>query len=260
MSHRKILLLVLLTSAVLVTALLVIGRRASGQPPAKDETNPIVRINEKANLLNSGAEEQTREVADEILKAFELDQVPDEVISEARDRLIAAEIRYRKGDLKPISEFGVVRMVNMLADRLGAPAYAKTNVFEVRRMEINFVPWLGKFMSEKPARDAGPKRVGTSFNPTMSPLEAMTIAGLLIQQKRFNPSFQLTQTEWLAKHYGKGKAKGDPPDAASEPRRQQFDQSLQRLPETMSAEDFINLSQSALDKLGVPRAGGRANQ
>jgi hypothetical protein len=147
MRHRKLFVLVLLSSALLVTALLVVGRRASGQDTAKETSNSIARINEKATLLNTGDQTQVREVADEVFKAFDLDQVPDEVISETRDRLIAAEVRYRAGQGKPISEFGVVRMVNMLADSLGAPAYAKTNVFEVRRMEMNFIPWLGKFMS-----------------------------------------------------------------------------------------------------------------
>jgi hypothetical protein len=261
MRHRKLFVLVLLSSALLVTALLVVGRRASGQDTAKETSNSIARINEKATLLNTGDQTQVREVADEVFKAFDLDQVPDEVISETRDRLIAAEVRYRAGQGKPISEFGVVRMVNMLADSLGAPAYAKTNVFEVRRMEMNFIPWLGKFMSQKAAHNnTDVKRVGASFNPTMSPLEAVTIAGLLIQQKRFNPGFQLTQSEWLAKHYGKRNPKDNLQEARNTQSHEQLDQILQRSTDTMTAKDFIKLSHNALDKLGVPQAEGSANQ
>jgi hypothetical protein len=94
----------------------------------------------------------------------------------------------------------------------------------------------------------------------MSPLEAVTIAGLLIQQKRFNPGFQLTQSEWLAKHYGKRNPKDNLQEARNTQSHEQLDQILQRSTDTMTAKDFIKLSHNALDKLGVPQAEGSANQ
>src|SRR5439155_1243433 len=131
----------------------------------------------------------------------------------------------------PVSEFGVVRMTNTLMDALGAPAYAKTNVFEVRRLEMNFLPFLSKFIGKKPAgQNNGAKARGSSINPIMSPLEGATIAGLLIQQKRFNPAYQVTQEEFVAKHAGKGKAKGNGGglDDIDQKRSDEIEQAIQR--------------------------------
>lgn len=261
MSRRSaVLLILLLASALAITAVLVIGDRSARGQDARQDQDSIARINAKAALLNTGDESQISELADEVFKSFELDQVPADITAGLKDRLVQAEVRYRTGRGKPISEFGVVRMTNMLADKLGAPAYAKTNVFELRRMEMNFIPYLGKLMSKKPAGTSGVKSVGSSINATMSPIEAVTIAGLLIQQKRFNPSYQVTQAEWLAKHYGKGKAKDGLQEALKTKRSEEFDHILQNATDTMPVDDLIQLAHQALDKLGVPRSEGRANQ
>src|SRR5437016_8162566 len=179
----------LVSSAFVITSVLVVGgRHASGQ---NDATGAISRINERAALLNTADEARIRQLADEVFKAFDIDQAPPEIANSLKDRLVRAEVNYRGGNGKPVSEFGVVRMTNMLMDKLGAPAYAKTNVFEVRRLEMNFLPFLSKFIGKKPVgQNNGAKALGSSINPIMLPLEAATIAGLLIQQKRFNPTYQ----------------------------------------------------------------------
>lgn len=252
----------LLASALVVTAALVVGNRpASGQDSSGEPANPIARINNKAALLNTGDETQIRELADDVFATFELDQVPAGLVEGLKNRLIRAEVNYRTGRGKPVSEFGVVRMVNTFADEVGAPPYAKTNVFEVRRLEMHFLPLLTKFIGRKPAgKGDGPKERGSSFNATMSPLEAFTIAGLVIQQKRFNPSYQVTQQEYLAKRKAKDKKKDGLQDALSTKRNEDFDKALQRATDGKSVADLMKLSHQALDKLGVARAEGRSGQ
>lgn len=252
-----------LSSALIVTAVLIVGsRRASGQNGAAEATDPVSRINSKAESLNSADEMQIRDLADEIFKTFELDQAPAAFTDSLRERLVRAEVNYRTGRGNPVSEFGIVRMTNMLGDKLGAPAYFKTNVFEVRRLEMNFLPVLSKLIGKKPAGQAnGPKALRSSINSTMSPLEAFTIAGFLIQQKRYNPAYQVTQDEFLAKHAKKDKGKGgDKAANFDKTRRNEVEQSVERGANALSVTDLFKLSHEALDKLGVARGEGRTGQ
>ena len=261
MKRRNVILgFLLLSSALAITAVLIVGdRKASGQ---NDASGSISRINDQAALLNTADETQIRQLADEVFTSFDLDQAPSEITNSLKDRLVSAEVNYRRGHGKPVSEFGVVRMTNTLMDKLGAPAYAKTNVFEVRRLEMNFLPFLSKFIGKRPVgQNNGAKARGSSINPIMSPLEGATIAGLLIQQKRSNPTYQVTQDEWVAKHVGKGKAKGNAGlGDIDQKRSDEIEQAIQRGTDALSVADLFKLSHQALDKLGVARSDGRTGQ
>lgn len=263
----KVLGLLGLSSVMIVTALLIAGSRlASSQTGATDARDSISRINSKAEALNSADETQIRDLTDEIFKSFELDQVPAALTDGLRERLVQAEMNYRSGRGKPVSEFGIVRMTNMLGDKLGAPAYFKTNVFEVRRLEMAFMPFLSKLIGKKPAGHiSGPKAKKSSVNATMSPLEAFTIAGLLIQQKRFNPTYQVTQGEFLAQHAAKAKDKDKArgPDKAfnvDTTRRKEVEQTFEGGANALSIPELLKLSHEALDKLGVARTEGGTGQ
>ena len=126
---------------------------------------------------------------------------------------------------------------------------------------MNFLPLLTKFIGQKPAgQGGGPKAPGSSFNATMSPLEAFTIAGLVIQQKRFNPAYQVTQQEYLAKRKGKDKKKDGLQETLNAKRNEEFDQAMRRATDGKSVADLMKLSHQALDKLGVARSEGRSGQ
>lgn len=265
MSRRKTTLLVFLVlcSALVITAVFVIGGRpASGQNSGDEAADSVSRINQKAALVNSGDETQIRQLADEVFKSFEIDQAPAAITESLKDRLVRAEVNYRSGRGKPVSEFGIVRMINMLADTLGAPNYAKTNVFEVRRLEMNFLPYLSQLIGKKPDGETnGPKPLGSSINPTLSPLEAVTIAGLLIQQKRFNPAYQMTQQEWVSNHGGKRGPKNFASALANrDDKRGEIERAIQQGTGALSATDLFKLPHRALDMLGVERAEGGTGQ
>ena len=259
MSKRNSLLGVLfLSSALIVTAVLVFGdRRASGQDTRNDQTNSVERINAKAELLNTADETVIRDLADEVFTSIDADLASPEIITGVKDRIVRAEVNYRSGHGKPVSEFGVVRMTNMLMKKLGAPAYAQTNVYEVRRLEMNFLPFLSKFIGKKPAGTShGPKALGSSFNPEMSPLEGIAVANLLIQQKRVNPVYQVTYDEWLARRSAKKSGKQVINDNS---RRLEMEKIIQRGGD-LSVYELVKLPHRALDLLGVPREEGRAKQ
>ena len=255
MSKRNSLLGVLfLSSALCVTAVLIVGgRRASSQDFQIDRPDSIARINSKAELLNTADESVIRELTDGVFMSFDADLVPQEIKDSMKERIVRAEVNYRRGFGKPVSEFGVVRMTNMLMKKLGAPAYAQTNVFEVRRLEMNFLPFLSKFIGKKPVGTShGPKALGSSFNPEMSPLEAVVIANLMIQQKRVNPAYQLTQDEWVAKHYGKNLSKHEFGDKS---RSDEMEKAIKHGGD-LSVYELVKLPHRALDLLGVERVEG----
>jgi hypothetical protein len=185
------------------------------ETPARGETevarnqahNPLLRINEKAKLARGSNEDEVRAVADEVFSTFNFDQAPAGMDDAIKARLVRAEINYRMGHGKgSASEFRVVHMVNLLAHRLGAPAYVRTNAFEVRRLRMDLLPYTSDLQSSLSRNDEkGPKKLGD----LMSPLEAFFIAMSLVQQKRYNAEFQLTNKEWIALHGGKRTAKAN---------------------------------------------------
>ena len=259
MSKRNSLLGVLfLSSALIVAAVLVFGdQRASGQDIQNDQANSVARINAKAELLNTADERVIRDLADEVFTSFNADLMPAEVLDSVKDRIVRAEVNYRSGHGYPVSEFGVVRMTNMLMKKLGAPAYAHTNVYEVRRLEMNFLPFLSKFIGKKPAGTShGPKAIGSSFNPEMSPLEAVAIANLLIQQKRVNPAYQMTHDELVARRLAKSSSKHEIGDNS---RSLEIEKAIQR-GGNLSVYELVKLPHHALDQLGVERADGRTGR
>jgi hypothetical protein len=259
MSKRSSLLGVLfLSSALILTAVLIFGdQRASGQDNQNEQENSVARINAKAESLNTADERVIRDLTDEVFKSFNADLMPPEVLDSVKDRIVRAEVAYRSGYGHPVSEFGVVRMTNMLMKRLGAPAYAQTNVYEVRRLEMNFVPFLSKFIGKKPAGTSdGPKALGSSFNPKMSPLESVAIANLLIQQKRKNPAYQLTHDEWVAKNFGKSSRQHEIGDNS---RSRVIEAAFQRGGD-LSVGELVKLPHRALDQLGIERVDGRTGQ
>ena len=126
-------------------------------------------------------------LADAVLRDFELDALPNQITDNVRERLIAAEVDYRTGRGGAIPETKVVRLINELANAWNAPAYARTDQREVRRMRVNLVPLMPDLASRGAAKSL--------VSPDMSPLEAAYISLLLIEQKTTNPSYQLNRKE-----------------------------------------------------------------
>lgn len=178
-----------------------------------------------------------------------------------KDRLVRAEINYRQGRGQGIAEAKVVQMVNLLAHKLGAPAYTRTNAFEVRRLQLGILPYLPDLLARPRAGDASRVRTrGTSINATLSPLEATYVAASLIQQKRYNEDYQLTHAEWVALHGGKRKDKANEKfrqqmkDRRKDSRRaDEIERALANGFTAMSPAEILSLPEKLLDTLGVER-------
>jgi hypothetical protein len=221
--------------------------------PAK----PLARLNEKARAAKTGDEAAIRELADEVLGQVNADRAPAGLADAIKERLVSAEVRYRAGSGKAISDAKIVRMVNRLAREIGAPAFARTDVFELRRMKLGLLP----FTSDLQTRAVGgPPGRRNPRELTMSPLEATYFALALVQQKLNNPEYQLTQDEWVNLHGGKRKS--DSHGKFREKMKERLDDAgrtreLQRaFADGLTAKSplqLLELPATLLDSLGVQR-------
>lgn len=176
---------------------------------------PLEEINGKSRAANSGGETEVRALADEIFVTYHFNDAPAVIGDAIKDRLVRAELSYRNGrGQKGISDASIVRAVNYLAYKVGAPAYAQTNVFELRRMKTAMLPYTADLQARSRATDAailnsGKTVANEAATPRMSPLEATFFAVLLVHQKQFNTEYQLTNQEFVALHGGNRKPQAD---------------------------------------------------
>lgn len=112
-----------------------------------------------------------------------------------QQRVVQAELAFRKGTQPAIHEKDIVTAVNNLATTINAPAWARTNLAEVVKLRLFASPMFpGMILNHAP--DAVAKH--QLLNPAMSPLEATQIALMLVHQKLANPNYQLTRAEIVA--------------------------------------------------------------
>lgn len=223
------------------------------------QTNPLVAINQKARAAKDAGEAATREVVEEMFRSSDFAQEFAELDDAIKDRLFRAELNHRNNNGKSSgSEFRVVHAVNLLGDRLGTPAYTRTNVFEVRRLRANLLP----YMSDISGGRRSPKENGKAQKASnqMSPLETFFVAVMLIQQKRHNPEYQLTNEEWIALHAGERSAAANK-KFNDEMQRRSIDskrtvevrQSISAGLMNMSPFDMLELPEVFLNTLGIER-------
>lgn len=170
------------------------------QPALKNDgpPNPLVTIKQKTRAAKDGGEAETRELVDEMFRMSDFAQEFAELDDAIKQRLVGAEMNHRNEHNKSrCSEFRIVHAVNRLAARMGTPAYTRTNVFEVRRLRANLLPYTSDMEGRRSQNEL---RKGQKHAASMSPLETFFVAVTLIQQKRHNPEYQLTNEEWIALH------------------------------------------------------------
>jgi hypothetical protein len=220
-------------------------------------SRPLAGLNDKARAAKSGDEAAVRGLADEIFSQFKVDNAPAGLTDSVKDRLVRAEVNYRAGRGKAISDAQVVGMVNRLAHEVGAPAFARTDVFELRRLKTGLLPYTSDLQSHAVGNAVGRK---DPKEPSMSPLEAVYFAGLLVQQKRFNAAYQLTHDEWVALHGGKrnGKSNGKFQDKIKErqndaTRTAELQKAFEDGLAKKSVSELLELPATLLDTLGVER-------
>ena len=233
----------------------------------ENATDPLNKINGKARAANSGGESEIRALADEIFATYQFDEAPAGMGDSIKERLVRAELSYRGGQgQQGISDASIVRAVNYLAYKLGAPAYAQTDVFELRRMKAAILPYTDDLQARSRAAEVtavmsvGDQKTDASdaHAPTMSPLEAIVFMTALVQQKQFNPDYQLTNEEFVALHGNKRQANSHQmfrsemhSRLGDTSRSKQLVQQVEKHAATMSLSEIVNLPEELMYVLGV---------
>ncbi len=234
------------------------------------ETNYLTGdlIDEKARRAQDSNEASVRALADEVFTSSHFAEIPANVLEKIKERVVPHELKYRQNK-KGIKEKEIVKMVNDLAAKTGAPDYAKTSPLQVRSLRARLMTGYPNFIS--PANVDGKRglkrKVGTSMNPDMSPLEAVFVAGVLLEQKMINEEFQHSPQEWEKKLKNKelknwqggqkrrdSGRRGKPQLAvSSNPKAREMREVIAQSPIRMNPADLINIVDDSLDTLGIER-------
>ncbi len=192
---------------LLILGLATLSAKVGVSPPPQENgsSNAQARFasfNSKARLAKSGDERAVRDLADQVFTEFGYSEVAG-ALSLFKDRLVRAEVNYRRTGNGGIPERNVVRMLNGLSKKLGAPDYARVSVRQVRYLRVNLLPVFPSFIGRSSTKQSDKSII----NSEMSPLEATGLTLLLVTQKLGNEDFQVTPEEWTAKQYQKTVAK-----------------------------------------------------
>jgi|GEM_PF-2348191 len=155
------------------------------------------QVDKKASAVQGPDEGAIRDLADAILPFVTGDKTPSVLAGQYKERLVRAEINYRKGQKAGIPEGNVVRVLDELVQVLNAPEYAKTDEDEVQQTRLALSQMIPHLIVSQSlgAGEQSPMGLTYKVSPTMSPLEAVFVTRFLIMQKEFNEFSQITRVE-----------------------------------------------------------------
>jgi hypothetical protein len=236
---------------------------AVAEDASPGKSAPIDRVNEKARAARGGDEDAVRELTDAVFNtAVDEDDVIGDATKPLKERVLRAEMEYRKGKRKGVAEIEVVKVINGLAKKYGAPDYAKTDQREVRELRMSMLLTEGDFVARgrNDGKGKPKKKKGDTIGSEMSPLEAVYVTTDMLKQKLYNEDYQLTQEErrarWAEKHDGKKKAgcegEGCQPKLLDSPRYKEMQEVANRAAGEGASEGLATAHRT-LDILGIGR-------
>lgn len=170
--------------------------QGGGQAASESYDSSFKEIDEKAEAARTGDERAARELVEALFRGPQLDGVPSLLARPFKQRIARAEISYRQGRSDGIAEENIVRLFDELAQKFGAPEYARTDLDEVRAIRLA----LSHLLPHLIPREQTEKRTATeeaayAVSPAMSPSEATFVALFLLLQKQLNERTLLTSAE-----------------------------------------------------------------
>ena len=233
---------------VIMVALLpgsVAAHAQQSQPGQSTKATTPARIDNMASRAKYGADQDVRELTEALLaQAPALSDIGNAF--DLKQRVVSAELKFRQGNHKAVTERDIAESLNRLATRMSLPGYAHTSKSEVRRLRMRLLTVFPHFI----ASDAPPSADGTfeAVSETMSPLQAAFAAAVLIQQKLTNPTFQVTEQEHQAKK--RAQSAMQKPIQEGERTREIWD-CVQRSASQSGLRDMLSEADEFLTSLGI---------
>jgi hypothetical protein len=152
---------------------------------------PYQTIESSASTMKPGDLGSIRAVVDAIFAFPRQYRMPDVMAAIVKQRLIDAQVAYFDGKTSGTVDAAVVDAINTLATTFDTPDYASVSLLQVQYMRnllATGMPTLFKPVTPD-------IKVGEP-NVPMSPLQAIFVMSLLIDQKMQNPDYQKPPAEW----------------------------------------------------------------
>jgi hypothetical protein len=90
-------------------------------------------------------------LVDEVFANHGIDPAISAAAPSMKDRLVQAEVDFQNGKSRGVTEDKVAATVNQLADRFGAPAYAHTDVNDVKDLRVRMLTLYPSMIGRGPA-------------------------------------------------------------------------------------------------------------
>lgn len=218
-------------------------------------------LEEKARKAKGGDEDAVRDLTDEVFYRYG-GMLPPEVLDGAKERIVRAEMEYRRTGKGKVRETDIVRAVNFLADKFRAPDFTKTDGRQVKVLRARIKSSAPSFFAPDPEHKKGlKKKLGEPMNPEVSPLEATSLMLVMLTQKAFNDEFQQTPEEFAIKLRHRPswlvEDRRETTVVANDPRNIEKTRAVIRAATEglahMSITDAINLTAETFDRLGVKK-------
>ena len=167
--------------------------RAVAPPPR----TPYRVIEDAASQMKPGDSDSVRAVVEALFQYpwIYQHQMPDVMAAVVKQRLIDAQMAFLDGKTAGTVDGAIVDAINALATAFDTPDYARTSLLQVRFLRSNMTVGMPIFMRTAPSAQTD------EANPPMSPLQAMWIMSLLIDQKMDDPDYQATPGDWDRDYY-----------------------------------------------------------
>ncbi|MGC2324906.1 MAG: hypothetical protein WA463_19885 [Terriglobales bacterium] len=221
-----------------------IAQQGAGSRPSWKVTN------DKAANAVSGEPTAVAALADDVLSGSVLLEPVSAANSSLRTDLIGAELDYRAGRHPGVRDERVATAINTLARKAGAPEFAQTDTAEVRRLRMGMMSTVPALFAHDLKREDSHGKA--HIRDQMSPIEAVYLAARMVDQKIWNPNYQLTAEE----RRQKSNEAQLPLPAGPNPKTKELLDAVTATPSTTSSTDLATQASDIFSKLVSAQEGG----
>lgn len=220
---------------------------------SEPRVNPLEVFNQKAKKAKDGDLSSAEDLVDNVISitGFE-NELHGFTEDRIKDRVGRAESRYRQGQTEGIPEAKVARTVNGLVKQFNLPKYAKTNLYEVRKLRVGLFPNFPQIITLR-SKNVRSASAPTEVESKMSPAEAVFVLSMMIQQKLGNEDYQLTHEERV-KNWKESQSRHSDKNNQSkvtQGRSRELREAIRRGVSDSSLSDAWHLSDITLNTLGI---------
>jgi hypothetical protein len=259
--YRGVFPLAIAAAVVALVSWWVVRVRAQSSPAGSQDVRPYQSphktIDVQSDLAREGDESAVRALVDAVFNfPVSYPAMPPEIETMVKERLVHAEISYRRGGAGGVPEENIINLVNTLAGRLGMPAYTYTNPRQVRYLRMVLAIAEPRFMGSGMAHPSTSS--SESVDPTMSPLQAAHLAAYLANQKVINGEFQVSPAEWDETERPVPVAQEGGPKAGrfrSSPKTTEMRREFLRVGASLTSQEALDIVNQAFSLLGIDQRG-----